>query len=382
MSRALLLCAALLAALAAGEAQAQSRRQAEQRLDSLKQELEERRSRLDALGQTEGDVLGRLQEIEETIDLNSTVVKRLKSREDRVGREIMLADSLLAVQESHLAETRLHYQKRLLAVSKNTVRRPPDWLFFLSDPGEAVLAAPMLRSVGKADRYLISLHDSLVSDVQSSRMVLVDRQGELSELRQEKVRESDLLGSSQRRREGQLKNIRSEKTQLASAMQELVDAAAKLENVIQDIVNSGAATFGGDGRHVLKAKGRLPWPVKGRILQPFGFREIGPKRAKVPHNGLAIEAEFGTPVQAVADGAVSYTGRLRGYGQIVILDHGGGYFTLYGHLDEIDCFKGQVVIQGDAIGKVGDSGSLSGPELYFELRKERVQVDPLPWLKH
>lgn len=361
---------------------AQNRRQAEMRLDSLKAELETRRARLEALGTTEGDVLGRMQEIEETIDLNSTVVDRLKTREDRVGRELRLADSLLDEQESQLEETRQHYQRRLLAVSKNSVRRPPDWLFFLADPGQAVLAAPMLRAVGKADRYLITLHDSLRSDVEESRVVLVDRQGELSQLRREKVRESDLLEASHRKRQGQLKNIRSEKTQLASAMQELVDAAARLETVMKDIVNSGAATFGGDGRHVLKAKGRLPWPVKGRILQPFGYREVGPKRAKVPHNGLSIDAQFGTPVAAVADGAVSYTGRLRGYGQIVILDHGGGYFTLYGHLDVVECFKGQVVLQGDPIGTVGDSGSLEGPELYFELRQDRVQVDPLPWLKH
>lgn len=375
----LLLCT--LCMLADG-AFAQSRQQTEKRLDSLKAELEQRRARLEALGNKEGDVLGRMQEIEETIDLNATVVGRLKTREDRVGREIRLADSLLITQEAQLEQTRQHYQRRLLAVSKNTVRRPPDWLFFLSDPGEAVLAAPMLRAAGKADRYLITLHDSLRTDVEKNRVVLVDRQGELSQLRQEKVRESDLLEASHRKRQNQLKDIRSEKTQLASAMQELVDAAAKLESVMKDIVNSGAATFGGDGRHIAKAKGRLPWPVKGKILQPFGYREVGPKRAKVPHNGLSIDAQFGTPVSAVADGAVSYTGRLRGYGQIVILDHGGGYFTLYGHLDQVDCFKGQVVLQGDPIGTVGDSGSLSGPELYFELRQDRVQVDPLPWLKH
>lgn len=377
-----LLPAAVLILVTAAQALGQSRHQAaEQRLDSLKQELEGRRTRLDALGQSEGNLLGKLQELEETIDLNATVVDRLKSREERVGREIHLADSLLAIQEAQLAETRQHYQRRLLAISKNSVQKPPDWLFLLSDPGQAVLSAPMLRSVAKADRWLIARHDSLRHDVEESRSVLLDRHAELSDLTLEKVRETNLLTASHQKRQGQLKEIRSEKSQLASAMQELVDAAARLESVIEEIVTSGSATYGGDGRHVLKAKGRLPWPVHGRILEPFGFRLVGPKHAKVPHNGLTIESEFGTPVMAVADGAVSYTGRLRGYGQIVILDHGGGYFTLYGHLDQVDCFKGQLVMQGDPVGKVGDSGSLSGPQLYFELRESRVQVDPLAWLK-
>jgi septal ring factor EnvC (AmiA/AmiB activator) len=372
----------MLALAAGGQAFAQSRQQAEQKLDSLKDQLETRRARLDTLGLSEGNLLGKLQELEETIDLNTTVVERLHTREERVGREIVLADSSLAQQQARLAETREHYQRRLLAVSKNSVRRPPDWLFLLSDPGQAVLSAPMLRTVGKADRWLIAQYDSLRTDVEKSRLALLDRQAELSRLTQDKLRETSLLEASHQKREGQLKAIRNEKSQLTSAMQELIDAAARLEAVIQDIVESGAATFGGDGRQVLKAKGRLPWPVKGRILEPFGYREVGPKRAKIPHNGLSIEAKLGTPVAAVADGAVSYTGRLRGYGQIVILDHGGGYFTLYGHLNEVDCFKGQLLLQGDPIGTVGDSGSLSGPQLYFELREDRVQVDPLPWLKH
>jgi septal ring factor EnvC (AmiA/AmiB activator) len=360
---------------------AQSRKAAEQRLDSLRLELESRRAKLDTLGQTEGNVLGRLQELEETIDLNATVVNRLQTREERVEGEIKLADSLLALQQALLDDTRAHYQKRLLAISRNSVQQPPDWLFLISDPGKAVLAGPMLRAVAKADRWLIARHDSLRNDVELSRSVLIDRHKELTQLTRDKLRETSLLTASHQKRQGQLKEIRSEKSQLASAMQELVDAAARLESVIQEIVTSGSATYGGDGRHVLKSKGRLPWPVKGKVLEPFGYREVGPKRAKVPHNGLTIESEFGTPVLAVADGAVSYTGRLRGYGQIVILDHGGGYFTLYGHLDEVECFKGQLILQGDPVGKVGDSGSLSGPQLYFEFRENRVQVDPLQWLK-
>jgi septal ring factor EnvC (AmiA/AmiB activator) len=359
----------------------QSRKQTEQRLDSLKAELQDRRQKLDALGQSEGDVLGKLQDLEETIDLNARVVDRLQSREERVVREIALADSMLSVQEGLLADTQAHYQKRLVAISRNAVQRPPDWLFLLSSPGQAVLSTPMLRAMARADRWLIARHDSLRNDVEQSRAMLLGRRSELADLARDKQRESNLLEASHQKREAQLNQIRGERTQLASAMQELTDAAARLEAVVEDIVKSGAATYGGDGRHVLRAKGRLPWPVRGKVLEGFGNREVGPKHAKVPHNGLSIAAEVGTSVAAVADGAVSYIGRLRGYGQIVILDHGGGYFTLYGHLEEVDCFQGQLVLQGDPIGTVGDSGSLSGPQLYFELRENRVQVDPLPWLK-
>jgi septal ring factor EnvC (AmiA/AmiB activator) len=359
---------------------AQSRRQAEKRLDSLKLELDAKRERLDKLGESEGNLLGKLQDLEETIDLNARVLNRLSARESRVEGEIQLADSILGVRESLLLDMRAHYAERLVALSKNNVRQAPDWLFFLADPGNAALMQPLLAAVSHADRQLIKRYDSLRTSVADNRALLVERKNELHSLRDDKQRETKLLASSKEKRNTQLRQIRSERSQLAAAMQEMAEAAQRLEAIIDEIVSSGAASYGGDGRHVKRAKGRLPWPVRGKVLEGFGFREVGPKRAKVPHNGLTIDGKLGVEVKAVADGAVSYTGRLRGYGEIVILDHGGGYFTLYGHLDEVLCFKGQIVLQGDQIGTLGDSGSLSGPQLYFELRENRVQIDPIPWL--
>jgi septal ring factor EnvC (AmiA/AmiB activator) len=371
-----------IAALAAGSpVLAQDRDDAGRRLDSLKAELKEKRTRIDKLGKSEGDVLGKLQELEETIDLNETVVGRLKTREKRVTGEITLADSQLSVRESLLVLEQADYGRRLVAMSKNQVRRPPDWLFFLAEPGKAAMMQPLLATVSRADRELIAHYDSLRTTVEKNKEVLVERRGELHGLRNEKERETKLLASSKDKRNSQLRQIRSEKNQLAQAVQELTEAAQRLESLLKELIESGAATYGGDGRHVKKAKGRLPWPVKGKLVEGFGYRILGPKQAKVPHNGLSIKAPEGTDVRAVADGAVTYTGRLRGYGEIVILDHGGGYFSLYGHLLEASCFKGQIVLQGDLVGAVGDTGSLTGPELYFELRENRVQVDPIPWLK-
>lgn len=368
----------LLAIPAAGQA----RRKAEKRLDSLRAVLEDKRQRHDELGTSEGDLLGKLQELEETIDLNASLVRRLNEREKRVTGEIRLADSLLIVRESSLVAIQGHYQERLTAISRSLIERPPAWLFFLSDPGSAVMLQPLLKSIGKADRWLISTYDSLRQDVELSRTVLTSRKDELRRLSRQKLQETNFLASSRGKRNTQLRQIRSEKTQLADAMQEMVEAANRLESLIKDLLESGAASYGGDGRHVKRARGRLPWPVRGKIIQGYGYREVGPKRARVPHRGLSIRARLGTPVLAIADGAVAHTGRLRGYGKIVLVDHGGGYFSMYAHLDEIQSFVGQIILQGDPVGSVGDSGSLEGTQLYFELRVNRVQVDPIPWLRH
>jgi len=131
--------------------------------------------------------------------------------------------------------------------------------------------------------------------------------------------------------------------------------------VIKDIVESGAATFGGDGAPGAEGKGGFPWPVKGRILEPLGIGKWDPSAPGFRTTGSPSRPSWAP--RWLRWPTVRYrTRQTEGYGQIVILDHGGGYFTLYGHLNEVDCFKGQLLLQGDPIGTVGDSGSLTGPQ--------------------
>ena len=128
-------------------------------------------------------------------------------------------------------------------------------------------------------------------------------------------------------------------------------------------------------------KGRLPWPATGTVDVAFGSQVERDFGTVTTQNGLDIRAPAGTRVQAVADGHVVFADWLRGYGQLVIIDHGKGYHTLYAHLGAIDVKRGAPVKQGLQIGSVGDTGSLRGTLLYFELRQASVAVDPARWLR-
>jgi septal ring factor EnvC (AmiA/AmiB activator) len=97
--------------------------------------------------------------------------------------------------------------------------------------------------------------------------------------------------------------------------------------------------------------------------------------------GLDLRAAAGTQVVSVGEGAVAFAGWLKGYGNLVIVDHGSGYHSLYAHLGELSVEVGNEVQEGEALGSVGDTGSLKGAYLYFEIRKQGQAVDPLPWLK-
>ncbi len=129
-------------------------------------------------------------------------------------------------------------------------------------------------------------------------------------------------------------------------------------------------------------KGRLPSPVDSPVLEVAFGKQIDPRFKTVTiHTGIDLRAPMHSPVKAVYPGKVVFAKVFQGYGRLVILDHGGGYYTLYAHLDQLDVRKGQRIQQGQQVGTVGDSGSLKGAYLYFEVRKGGKAVDPLAWVR-
>ncbi|MBX3691279.1 peptidoglycan DD-metalloendopeptidase family protein [Dokdonella sp.] len=152
----------------------------------------------------------------------------------------------------------------------------------------------------------------------------------------------------------------------------LVDLLGRLRDVFADIPKqlSGAEPFADQ-------RGRLPWPLKGTLRIGFGGRDAGGRQL----SGLLIGADAGVPVHAVARGRVAYADWLKGYGMLLILDHGDGWMSLYGANESLLKDVGDWVAAGEVIAQSGASGGQSTPGLYFELRRQGKAVDPKPWLR-
>ncbi len=120
-------------------------------------------------------------------------------------------------------------------------------------------------------------------------------------------------------------------------------------------------------------------PLYGRILNKFGKKRVKEYDSYIVYNGINVMAKKGSEVKAVFDGTVLYTGELEGYGNLVIIGHGKEFHSLYGHLDNINVSTNRLVKTGEIIGLSGDSGSLEGETLYFELRKNGKPIKPNPW---
>ena len=187
-----------------------------------------------------------------------------------------------------------------------------------------------------------------------------------------------------------LARVRDERAYHERVVGELTEASRRLEAFIRELgakqrklakVPPPKGGIEPPGVGFGSSRGRLPWPTDGRIVVPFGAQVHPRFGTRTFRNGVDIEAAEGTDVTAVYAGHVIYTGWFKGYGNLIILDHGSEYYTLYAHIAEIEVREGEDVRQGQRIGTVGDTASLAGPRLYFEVRYQGKPQDPAEWLR-
>jgi septal ring factor EnvC (AmiA/AmiB activator) len=187
-----------------------------------------------------------------------------------------------------------------------------------------------------------------------------------------------------RKRTGLLEEIRNKKSLEIAAIKSLEEAAKTLDNVIKSLNTETDKTDHPDNaslKGLESLKGLLNQPVRGKIVSYFGAY-TDPKYNVVNYrSGIDIEAERGEPVKSVVAGKIIYSGWFKGYGNMVIIDHGESYYTVYAHLEENFKSKGDLVETEEVIATAGDAGSLSGPGLYFEVRHHGKPVDPVEWFK-
>jgi len=170
--------------------------------------------------------------------------------------------------------------------------------------------------------------------------------------------------------------VRSERSAHEERIRELKESSKKLQAFIKDLNgNKIPKSIVGDGFKSLK--GALTWPVNGEILIPDG------KSYKFPlvKDGIEIEAEPDEIVKAVAGGRVVYANFFKGYGNLIIIDHGSGYHSLYGNLTGFSIASGELLIEGMEVGKANKSDKSKSYALYFEIRHRGKPVDPVNWLK-
>jgi len=346
---------------------------AQEKEQALRQEIDDVSGRIRGLEQQVGDVSSRLAPLEHELHLREVKLNRL--------------NALYQVQTDRLAFLRAEYRIALGSLNRRLVAayesNTPDELSILlsSSSFSAFLdGVDYIKLVAGRDRQIADAVRSSRDDVavalahtKAARRDML-RQAKIFAVRvhQARVLRDQLLASkgalvdAQNGKKADLATLSAQERADAGEIDSLQEVSAELAAKIQ------AAQSHSTVRHT--GSGQLGWPVSAPITSPFGWRWGR------MHEGVDLGAAYGTPIAAAGSGTVIYAGWLGGYGNLTVIDHGGGLATAYGHQSRIAVSVGRQVSRGEIIGYVGSTGHSTGPHLHFEVRVNGQPVDPLGYL--
>jgi septal ring factor EnvC (AmiA/AmiB activator) len=390
------LMVALLVLLGAGHPAAQTKRgedlKAEQRrLQETQRQLNEERAKAAEAKKRETSILAELETIDSTLAAKKAEMARLDRQAGKVEAELRALRGDIGKLAGRRSEQEEQLARRLRALYRvqaeqgtTPVPMSPE------DPARRAAAIRSLSSLASADARLIDEYRTTTDRLEDQKRREETRQAELSKLRMDARREQTEVDREAAKRRVLLARVRDQREYHERMVGELSEAARRLEAFVKELqekqrrVAKAPAPRSGiepPGIGFGTLRGRLPWPADGKIVAAYGAQVHPRFGTRTFRNGVDIEAAQGTDVGAVHGGHVVYTGWFKGYGNLIILDHGHDYFTLYAHVAEILVKEGDDVRQGQRIGTVGDTGSLVGPRLYFEVRYQGKPQDPEQWLR-
>lgn len=315
-------------------------------------------------------------ELDQKLRATEVAVEEARSERERLRIETSRLEGELAAARLRHREVYEQYERRVRALAKMPKGARLLMLGSSESLRDYLRTSRLLRRVARADRTVALQRARAAERVERLEAEARAREADAAALEQRLRSERDRLAELRAQKLALLEQLARDATVAARVRREAANARRELGALVDKLEPRGAlrARFADN-------RGRLPWPTSGELGARYGQdveREFG---TRVKHNGLDFIAPTGTPVQTVAPGSVAYADWLRGYGQLVIVDHGGGYHSLYAHLQAVTVTSGDAVELGDVVGSVGDSGSLRGTVLYFELRKDGAAIDPASWLR-
>jgi len=358
----------------------------ERELREIRERLVECRNEKRRLETREASLLEKMEALDQELNLTHRMLSELKGKEKRTESEMGATEERRKDTERRLKKKREVFQRRLVTIYKRGKLNPWEILLGTRSFTDGLRRMKYLTLIARQDQRVCDEIISLRARLAEDGRTLASKLDELRTVREEAEAEEKNLGKDKREKRRLLTTIRSKKEEQEKIAKELREAEKRLGKLIEDLERKRREELERLGRpegvHYFETnKGSLMWPTEGDVVSNFGKRLHPKYPVKTWNNGIDIRAPMQAPVIVVGDGVVAYADRFLGYGEIALIDHGAGFYTLYAHLSQTLVKVGDEVKQGDLIARVGETGSLEGPVLHFELRVDGRPVDPLPWLR-
>ena len=376
LARTALLTTALLTLGYSSTAMAQQDEQAaREQLDAIGQEIDAMVKRLSATDQARDSAQQELRKVETELAQTHQRLDQLQAERRQLADE---TTQLRQHRERLEGERDAQYAalgQQLAALYRLGPTPQLKLLLNQSDPAELDRMQAYLNRLTQARQQRLTDIARLDTALADTELALAERQTRLDTLADELETQSALLAERTEERRGVVTTLDdrygSEADRLADLNQSREQAEQQLRAIQAELARLAEPT---PTTHITRTQGDLPWPVQGSITASFQ------RRNGVHYNGIVIQASEGTAVTAVHSGRVVFADWMRGFGNLLIIDHGDQIMTLYAHLQQFSARPGQQVSRGDAIGRVGNSGGQSRPALYFEVRRGGEPINPQRWI--
>ena len=350
----------------------------------IDREIEASEAKIRKFTQKEADIISTLNQVDLALNKSRKQITSL-------GREIAALDEKIAdtarASEELIQKIKANEQymaKRMVALYKL------NWLGKFQLMASATSLNELLQRKTAIARIL-AYDEKVMSQIMDNRRSLEIIRSQLHAQRDEKrqraeqyQQEINRMAAERTKRSKLLAYVRKEMSAQQASVESLKQAALELDEKIQNLgvgVTGTAADEYFEDKPFQAYKGLLKMPVKGKIVSLFGKFKNTRYDVLNFRSGIEIQTERGEPIQAVYRGKILYADWFKGYGNMIIIDHGNSYYTVYAHIEEVFKTAGDVVESGEVMATVGDTGSMTGPKLYFEVRHHGKPLDPMQWLK-
>jgi septal ring factor EnvC (AmiA/AmiB activator) len=373
------------------QAQPESQKERQTRIEEFKtrqknirREIEKGRQEVEAISRKEADVIKRLNQVELAFNKSKRRAALLSKEINELDNEISAAVQTSEALRRRIQANEEYVAKRLVAMYKMNWLGTIDLLASADSMQEFIQRKAALR-------YILAYDEKIRAEMVKNQAELEKVLERLEMHKTQKSARADEYKKQMRQmaeerslRQKLLSDIRDQKALELAAINALTQAADELDDKINslraEIINEDQDEIAPQSTFSAH-KGLLIMPVNGTIISSFGPYKNRKYNITNFRSGIDIKADKGEPIRSVFKGKVLYCDWFKGYGNMIIIDHGRNYYTVYAHLEETFKSKGDEVEAGEVIATVGDTGSLEGARLYFEVRHHGKPVDPLTWLK-
>ncbi len=359
-------------------------------INSLKTEIKQLRSKIKSAESRERSASSRILSLDEEISLTAKLIRSLKNEEEKTRKKIIQLKTDILKNENELDALRSRYKKRVVNSYLKGQLTDLERVFSSTTWRQAMYRTKYLKIISDIEKKIVSQIEKLLIQISKQKLELEAVLRQNLKLARDKEQQINSFRNMRIDREKELNSIRNDKKALANYIGEKEAGVQQLENIIKKVLED-KARFERELRirkqqEALRTKsfkalkGQLPWPAEGRIIARFGRQWNSKLKTTTENPGVDIKGQPGSAIRSILGGIVTTITYIRGYGTTLIIDHGGGFYTVYSHVTNIQTSVDSQVRNGDVIAYMGDSGSINGSKLHFEIWGKGQKLDPEKWL--